>query len=97
MPKTPSCIFLTAVRGHYDIRPENVVVVSNGATSPSDWQFKFAHFGLNHASDKVSIDGEPVSSATQDTAPYGTYLCPPSHFSVDILLVQTFEKCIGLE
>ena len=47
-------------------------MVSHGAQSSSDWQFKFANFGLS-ARDKVPQDGENPSNDMQDTAPYGTY------------------------
>ena len=58
-------------RGHHDIRPQNVLVVSNGAQSPSDWQFKFADFGLNSTRDKFAHDGEMASHEMQDSTSYG--------------------------
>lgn len=59
------------LRGHHDIKPENVMVVSNGAQSSSEYQFKFADFGLNSVRDKGAHDGEATSHEMQDAAPYG--------------------------
>lgn len=39
---------LTLSRAHHDVKPENVVVVSNGNESPSQWNFKFANVGVSH-------------------------------------------------
>jgi len=57
-------------RGHYDVKPENVLVLSNGEVSPSDWQFKFADFGLNNPRGRV-YKHDRDTNEMQDAPAYG--------------------------
>ena len=59
-------------RAHYDVKPENIFVLSNGAESPSDWQFKFADFGLVNLR-AVPQSGDAVPNETKTTPTYGGY------------------------
>lgn len=59
------------------MKPENVLVLGNGAESSVDWQFKFANFGVSAAKSKSeSPQGEAPSGGIQNDATYGTYPYP---------------------
>ena len=53
-----------------------MLVLSNGAASPSDWQFKFADFGRRHPTDRVPQDGQ--TNEMQDSPAYGPLSDAPS-------------------
>jgi hypothetical protein len=57
-------------RGHFDVKPENVLVVSNGADSP-DWLFKFADFGLSNAKGRIPHDRLSQANEMKDAPTYG--------------------------
>ena len=56
-------------RGHFDVRPGNVLVVSNGA-EVTDWLFKFADFGSSNSKSKDPLSKE---NETKDASIYGKY------------------------
>jgi hypothetical protein len=64
-------------RGHFDVRPETILVVSNGAES-SDWLFKFADFGSSNA--KGGMPEERLSKANEmkDAPTYGQHITSPT-------------------
>ncbi|KAG9228900.1 hypothetical protein BJ875DRAFT_434529 [Amylocarpus encephaloides] len=64
VPKSSGGNFLSG--WHQDINPSNILVVSNGATSPYDFIFKLADLGLSHFTS--SRDGR----ATTDYDNFGT-------------------------
>jgi serine/threonine protein kinase len=59
-------------RSHQNVKPQNVLIISNGGSAISDCEFKFADFGLNH---KQVGDGEEGATVkeSQDAATYGSY------------------------
>lgn len=54
-------------RGHFDVKPETISVLSNGVDS-SDSEFKFADIGL---SSRGSRDSESTSNEMQAAPTYG--------------------------
>jgi hypothetical protein len=58
---------------HKKVRPENVLVVSNGSKKLSDWHFKFADYGLRNDESKVLKDGGSAGNDMQDANSYGKY------------------------
>lgn len=58
-------------RAHHDVKPETVLVLSNGAESLSDWQFKFSDFGLKDSKGKASQTRESTDNAMQHAPTYG--------------------------
>ena len=62
---------LTIYRGHHDVKPVNILVLSNGSESPADWQFKFADFGLRDSRERALGDGE-ASADEVHASTYGT-------------------------
>jgi len=52
------------------MKPENVLVVSNGVDSP-DWLFKFADFGFSSARDGGPQDRLPKANEMKDAPTYG--------------------------
>jgi hypothetical protein len=62
---------LTYHRAHHDVKPETVLVLSNGAESLSDWQFKFSDFGLKDSKGKASQTRESTDNAMQHAPTYG--------------------------
>jgi serine/threonine protein kinase len=61
---------IDVARGHFDMKPENVLVVSNGVDSP-DWLFKFADFGFSSARDGGPQDRLPKANEMKDAPTYG--------------------------
>jgi serine/threonine protein kinase len=60
-------------RGHFDVRPDNILVVSNGAET-SDWLFKFADFGASNVRGEISGNKLPKANEMKDTPTYGKQL-----------------------
>jgi len=60
-------------RGHFDVRPDNILVVSNGAET-SDWLFKFADFGASNVRGEISENRLPKANEMKDTPTYGKQL-----------------------
>jgi serine/threonine protein kinase len=57
-------------RGHYNVKPESVLVLSNGEASSSAWQFKFADFGLNNSRSCI-FKHDKDANEMQDAPAYG--------------------------
>lgn len=53
------------------MKPANVLVVSYGAESPYEWQFKLADFGLSHFISKVPSEGDAMANDSRGTRTYG--------------------------
>jgi hypothetical protein len=62
-------------RGHFDVKPENILVVSNGAES-SDWLFKFTDFGSSNVEGGTPQDRLSKANEMKDASTYGQYLTP---------------------
>jgi hypothetical protein len=60
-------------RGHFNVKPENILVVSNGADS-TDWLFKFADFGSSNAKDGTPKGRLSEANEIKDAPTYGQYL-----------------------
>ena len=58
----------TILRGHHDVKPTSIVILSNGSKHPSDWSFKFADFGQNVG----PRDTELMLNEMQNAPTYGT-------------------------
>ena len=58
-------------RWHQDVKPANVLVLSYGAESAFDWQFKLADFGLSHFIRKVPSEGDAMANDARGTRTYG--------------------------
>jgi hypothetical protein len=56
---------------HQDVKPENILVVSNGSEDILDWQFKLADLGISHFERKDSLRQDSNSSDTHGTRTYG--------------------------
>ncbi len=41
-------------RGHHNVSTETIMVLSNGAETPSEWQFKLANFGADRSKQNPS-------------------------------------------
>jgi serine/threonine protein kinase len=41
-------VFADFLRWHQDVKPDNILVKSNGIDSPYDWKFKLSDLGLSH-------------------------------------------------
>ncbi len=52
------------------MKPENILVVSNG-TDSSDWLFKFADFGSNNAKGGIPKDPSSKENEMKDAPTYG--------------------------
>jgi serine/threonine protein kinase len=58
-------------RWHQDVKPENILVVSNGKRYPHEWQYKLADLGLSHFKNKISLREDSTASDTYGTRTYG--------------------------
>lgn len=54
-------------RWHQDVKPENILVVSNGSENTSEWEFKLADLGTSHFK---RVDASRQDSTASDS--YGT-------------------------
>ncbi len=59
-------------RWHQDIKPENILIVSNGARCPYEWQFKLGDLGLSHFNSEVSMPRDSTIRAAHGTKTYGS-------------------------
>ncbi len=57
-------------RGHFDVKPENILVVSKGAES-ADWLFKFADFGASNDKDGKLEERASKSKEMKECSTYG--------------------------
>jgi serine/threonine protein kinase len=53
------------------VKPANILVISRGAISQFDWQFKLADFGLSHFTIRKSSEEEATATDSQGTRTYG--------------------------
>lgn len=58
-------------RWHQDVKPDNILVVSNGARCPYEWQFKLGDLGLSYFNSEVGMLGGSTASAAHGTKTYG--------------------------
>lgn len=72
-PILASCLVLSdSLRWHQDVKPDNILVLSNGSRLPFEWKFKLADLGISHfKSDSSSRDS--MASDTWGTITYGRY------------------------
>ncbi|KAK0102819.1 hypothetical protein ONS95_000980 [Cadophora gregata] len=56
---------------HQDVKPENILVLSNGSDNPQDWNFKLADLGISHFKRKNSLREESTASDSYGTHTYG--------------------------
>ncbi|KAH7313156.1 hypothetical protein BKA65DRAFT_517427 [Rhexocercosporidium sp. MPI-PUGE-AT-0058] len=56
---------------HQDVKPENILVLSNGSRNPQDWLFKLADLGISHFKRGDSLRGNSTASDTYGTHTYG--------------------------
>jgi serine/threonine protein kinase len=69
LPFGYSCTDLSS--GHRDVKPASVLVLSYGAESAFDWQFKLADFGLGHPISKATSEEGPIANSSRGTQTYG--------------------------
>jgi len=62
---------MTVSSWHQDVKPENVLVVSNGAKQPEEWQFKLADLGISHFKIKTNSREDSTASENYGTKTYG--------------------------
>lgn len=72
-------------RGHFDVRPDNILVVSNGAET-SDWLFKFADFGASNVRGEISENRLPKANEMKDTPTYGKQLASSGGIIADLFV-----------
>jgi serine/threonine protein kinase len=58
-------------RGHQDITPAGILVLSYGAELAFNWQFKFADFGTSHTASKSASGGDTVVDEDRGPETYG--------------------------
>lgn len=63
--------WLTLYRFQQDVKPVNILVVSNGATSSYNWKFKLADLGLSHFQKVASGRGSVFANDAHGTRTYG--------------------------
>jgi len=56
--------------GHQDVNPASVLVLSYGAESAFDWQFKLADFGLSHSMSKAKSEGGAFANDSRSARTY---------------------------
>ncbi|KAL2073991.1 hypothetical protein VTL71DRAFT_7769 [Oculimacula yallundae] len=56
---------------HQDVKPENILVLSNGERRSQDWQFKLADLGSSHFKKIQSSREDSMASDTYGTHTYG--------------------------
>jgi len=54
---------------HQDVKPENVLIISNGTENRGDWSFKLADLGISNF--KGTKVGDTVDRNTRGTRTYG--------------------------
>jgi hypothetical protein len=90
---------IKACRWHQDIKPENILLVSNDAQSPYDWQFKLGDLGLSHFNSNVVSSREPTASDAHGTRTYGSFIIPPYRSALPLTRSQAHrnatEQTIG--
>lgn len=59
-------------RWHQDVKPENILVLSNGSKNPQDWHFKLADLGISHFKRGESLREDSTASDSYGTHTYGT-------------------------
>ncbi|KAG4434108.1 hypothetical protein IFR05_010417 [Cadophora sp. M221] len=56
---------------HQDVKPENILVLSNGSKNPLDWHFKLADLGISHFKRGKSLREDSTASDSYGTHTYG--------------------------
>ncbi|KAH6717034.1 hypothetical protein BKA61DRAFT_600947 [Leptodontidium sp. MPI-SDFR-AT-0119] len=56
---------------HQDVKPENILVLSNGSKNPQDWHFKLADLGISHFKRGESLREDSTASDSYGTHTYG--------------------------
>lgn len=75
-------------RWHQDIKPANILVMSNGQNSPYMYDFKLADLGLSHFRKHVPSEGDALDKDTCGTRTYGKL--PSTQ-----LQIQPYNSIIG--
>jgi serine/threonine protein kinase len=63
-------------RFHQDVKPANILVVSNNVSSPYKWEFKVADLGLSHFKRVVDEQGTVTANDAHGTRTYGLHIYP---------------------
>jgi len=58
-------------RWHQDVKPDNILVMSNGIDSPYDWKFELSDLGMSHFK-RWSREGSDIDAYGTET--YGEHL-----------------------
>jgi len=58
------------LRWHQDVKPDNILIISNGIDSPYDWKFKLSDLGMSHFRG-WSNQGSDIDAYGTET--YGTH------------------------
>lgn len=58
-------------RWHQDIRPENILIHSQGSTAPHEFRFMLGDLGLSHFVRMSRSDDDPTAIDTMGTRTYG--------------------------
>ena len=64
-------------RWHQDVKPSNILVVSNGQASPYNYQFKLADLGTSHFKRTFQNQMDVSDRDTYGTRAYGTSAVGP--------------------
>jgi serine/threonine protein kinase len=60
-------------RWHYDLKPSNILVVSNGCEERYKWQFKIADLGISHFIRNSPQQDDFRAGDTNGTMTYGSF------------------------
>jgi serine/threonine protein kinase len=75
-PSTSFVMLLMIPRFHQDVKPANILVVSNQESSRYKWEFKVADLGLSHFKRVVGKQESVTANDAHGTRTYGSYINP---------------------
>ena len=67
-------MLLMILRFHQDVKPANILVVSNQDSSPYKWEFKVADLGLSHFKRVIGKRESVTANDAHGTRTYGSYV-----------------------
>lgn len=73
-PSASFVMLLMILRFHQDVKPANILVVSNQDSSPYKWEFKVADLGLSHFKRVIGKRESVTANDAHGTRTYGSYV-----------------------